>query len=235
MNVHILQHVPFEGPGSIEDWATARGHTLTTTRFFAQEAFPSLDRFDLLVVMGGPMSIHDEHLYNWLKGEKWFVKEAIEAGKPVLGICLGAQLIAEVLGGKVYQGEQKEIGWYPIELDQDFSRTPLGKQWPTSPTVFHWHGETFTLPPNTQRIATSKVCANQGFIYQDRVVALQFHLETTPLSAESIIEFCGDELVAAPYIQDAETILSNHHHYSEINASMATLMDYLSQAPDRDG
>jgi len=235
MNIHILQHVPFEGPGSIEQWALAGGHTITTTRFYAQEQFPSLERFDLLVIMGGPMSIHDEHLYSWLKGEKWYVKQVIEAGKPVLGICLGAQLIAEVLGGEVHQGEHKEIGWYPIQLDEDFTRHPLGQTLPHEMTVFHWHGETFTLPPGAQRIASSAVCRNQGFIYHDRVIALQFHLETTPLSAASIIEYCGEELSGGPTIQGAEEIMAESGHFSEVNHAMQQVLEYLESEMSTSG
>ncbi|MCW8917466.1 MAG: type 1 glutamine amidotransferase [Gammaproteobacteria bacterium] len=227
MNIHILQHVPFEGAGSIEAWALAQGHTLTTTRFYAQEPFPALATFDLLVIMGGPMSIHDEHLYSWLKGEKWFARQVIDSGRPVLGVCLGAQLLAEVLGGEVYPGKQKEIGWFPIVLDEGFILHPLGAQLAPRPTVFHWHGETFTLPPGAQRIATSAACDNQGFIYRDQVIALQFHLETTPESAQSIVEHCGDELVDAPYIQSAEAILGNSDHYSAINSTMRQMLEYL--------
>jgi GMP synthase-like glutamine amidotransferase len=233
MNIHILQHVPFEGSGSIEDWALMEGHPISITRFYAQEPFPALERFDLLVVMGGPMSIHDEHLYSWLKGEKWFIKQVIEAGKPVLGICLGAQLIAEVLGGEVYQGEQKEIGWLPVELDESFTQHPLGQKLPREMNVFHWHGETFTLPPGAQRIASSVACENQGFIYQDQVIALQFHLETTPFSAQSIVEHGGDELVDAPYIQSAGEILGNTLYYSEINGYMRQVIEYLQAKAGR--
>ena len=227
MNIHLLQHVPFEGPGSIEEWALTKGHTLTTTRFYAQEQFPPLDRFDVLVIMGGPMSIHDEQLYSWLKGEKWFVRQVVDSGKPVLGICLGAQLLAEVLGGSVYPGEQKEIGWFPINLDSDFASHPLGKQLPREMTVFHWHGETFSLPPGAQLLASSVACENQGFIYQDRVIGLQFHLETTPYSAQSIIEHCADELVEAPYIQNAEEILETTDNFVQINRYMQQLLEYI--------
>jgi GMP synthase (glutamine-hydrolysing) len=227
MNIHILQHVPFEGAGSIEEWALSKGHSLTTTRFYAQEQFPPLERIDMLVIMGGPMSIHDEHQYVWLKGEKWFVKQVIEAGKPVLGVCLGAQLIAEVLGGEVYQGKQKEIGWLPIELDEHFTTHPLGQQLAPQMTVFHWHGETFTLPPGAQRIASSIACENQGFIFQNQVIALQFHLETTLFSAQSIVEHGGGELVEAPYIQSADEILENTRYYGEIKNTMQKVLEYL--------
>jgi GMP synthase-like glutamine amidotransferase len=234
MNIHILQHVPFEGAGSIGEWALAKGYPLTTTRLYAGEPFPALEQFDLLVIMGGPMSIHDEPQYSWLKGEKWFAGQVIDSGKPVLGVCLGAQLLAEVLGGEVYPGKQKEIGWFPIALDKDFTRHPLGAQLAPQMTVFHWHGETFTLPPGAQRIASSAACENQGFIYRDQVIALQFHLETTPFSAQSIIEHCADELVDAPYIQSAEAIIGNSSHYAGINNTMRQILEYLEGRAGKD-
>lgn len=230
MHIHVLQHVPFEGPGSIEAWALAHGHTLSTTRFYAQEQFPPLERFDLLVVMGGPMSIHDEHIYAWLKGEKWFVGQAIDAGKAVLGICLGAQLIADTLGGSVIPGEQKEIGWFPVTLDSDFAAHPLGQNLPQQLNTFHWHGETFTLPASAQRIASSTVCENQGFLYGERVIALQFHPESTAGTIQNLVDYCSDELVEAPYIQSADEILQGVAQCAVHNRVMESILDYLTES-----
>jgi len=229
MNIHYLQHVPFEGLGSIEKWALSHGHQLSVTRLYANDHLPPLDRFDILIVMGGPMSIHDELEYVWLKAEKWFIKQVIDAGKPVLGICLGSQLIAEVQGGMVYQGKEKEIGWFPITFSDEFAATDLGQRMPTSMEVFHWHGETFSLPEGAVRIASSTACENQGFVLNNRVIALQFHLETTRESAESIIENSRQELVDAPFIQKEGEMLANDERFAIINQSMQAVLDYLEK------
>jgi GMP synthase (glutamine-hydrolysing) len=227
MNIHYLQHVPFEGLGSIESWALANGHSLTSTRLYAGEPLPALERFDLLVIMGGPMSVHDQYEHVWLKAEKWFIKQVIAADKPVLGICLGAQLIAEVLGGTVSAATEKEIGWFPITLSDAFARSPLGQSFPPSLEVFHWHGETFSVPEGAQRIAFSEACENQGFIYHERVIALQFHLETTPSSAESLISNCRDELIEAPHIQSEEQMLADERRFQRANHQMQAILSHL--------
>lgn len=229
MNIHYLQHVPFEGLGSIEQWAIAHGHQLSVTRLYANDHLPALERFDLLVILGGPMSVHDVYEHVWLKAEKWFVKQVIEAGKPVLGICLGAQLIAEVLGGTVSPGKEKEIGWFPISLSPAFAASNLGQRFPQTMNVFHWHGETFSIPDGAQRIASSEVCENQGFIYNDRVIGLQFHLETTRISAESIISNSAQELVEAPFIQSEEVMLEDEMRFSEANRLMQIFLEYLDE------
>jgi len=114
MRAHYLQHVPFEGLASIGRWLDAAGYEISATRLFDPEKLPSLDNIDLLVIMGGPMSVNDEKAFPWLAAEKQFVRDAIDSGKAVLGICLGAQLIASALGARVYPNAVKEIGWFPI-------------------------------------------------------------------------------------------------------------------------
>jgi len=229
VNIHYLQHVPFEGLGSIEQWAVTHGHQLSVTRLYAGDHLPGLERFDMLIIMGGPMSIHDEFEHVWLKAEKWFVKQVIEAGKPVLGICLGAQLIAATLGGTVSKGKEKEIGWFPVTLSPEFSASDLGKRFPETMNVFHWHGETFSIPDGAVRVASSEACENQGFIYNERVVGLQFHLETTRISAESIISNSRQELVEAPFIQNEEEMLKDETRFAEINRLMQIFLEHLEE------
>lgn len=223
MMLHYLQHVPFEGPGFIEEWATFREMQLSSTRLYAGEHLPAIDSFDWLVVMGGPMGIYDEGEHNWLADEKAFLRASIDAGKTVVGICLGAQLIADVLGARVYPGEHKEIGWFPVRRNSD------APAWvPEEFMAFHWHGDTFDLPQGAVPLGSSDACENQGFIYQDRVIALQFHLESTHQSIEDLIEHCADELGDGPYIQSAMQIRSS---YSELNAMNVVLSELLDQLP----
>ncbi|MFO7592904.1 MAG: type 1 glutamine amidotransferase [Pseudomonadota bacterium] len=227
MNIHYLQHVPFEGPGSIESWAITHGHSLTCTRLYAGDPLPALSRFDMLIVLGGPMSVHDEFEHVWLKAEKWFIRQVIDAEKPVLGICLGAQLIAEVLGAEVYSANQKEIGWYPLTLDKTFAASALGENLPQNPEVFHWHGETFTLPDGAARIASTPLCESQGFIYDNNIIALQFHLEATYSGAESLIENSRHEMTGSGNIQTEEEILSDPLRFTRANRMMEIFLTNL--------
>lgn len=231
MRAHYLQHVPFEGLGSIENWLQQAGHNISCTRFFASVKLPRLEDIDLLIVMGGPMSVNDEREYPWLVPEKEFIRSVIEAGKPVLGICLGAQLIANSLGAKVFANQAKEIGWFPIQA------VPLSEaaafQFPEEIVVFHWHGETFELPEGAVHLAMSEGCKNQAFQVGSNVLGLQFHLETTPLSARDIVENCREEIIEGEYIQAESEILSAHQkQYSAINGLMAGILEYLTKTAD---
>lgn len=227
MNLHYLQHVPFEGLGSIASWAKARRAQISRTRLFAGEALPSADEIDLLVVMGGPMGVYDERDYPWLVREKEFLKQAINFGTRILGVCLGAQLIADVLGAKVYPNDHKEIGWFPIEGTRSASSNPIGKVLSTAGEVFHWHGDTYDLPAGATHLAKSRACKHQAFSVGNQILALQFHLETTPNAAQALIDHCGHEIVDAPYIQPPHEILTNQREFERINSLMADCLDLL--------
>ena len=227
MNIHYLQHVPFEGLGSIGVWAKNTGYPVTSTCLYRGDAYPDMNKLDWLIVMGGPMSVHDHEIYPWLTGEKKFILQAIDRGKIVLGICLGAQLIADVLGANVYTGSVKEIGWFPVERSPECIGLGIADRMPDKIDVFHWHGETFDLPHGATRLAGSAVYDNQAFVYQEKVVGLQFHLEATPDSVKGLIEHCADEIVAAPYIQTAAEMLSDAGRFSEINRVMDNILNYF--------
>ncbi len=225
MNILCLKHIAFEGPGTIAVWAQARGHELVIKSVFQNKPLPSLESFDLLLVMGGPMNLHEDAIYPWLTKEKAYIRSAIAAGKHVIGICLGAQLIAHALGAQVTAGENKEIGWFPIQPSADCPATlPL----PDALRVLHWHGDTFDIPQGAQAIAHSAACAKQGFLYRDRVLALQCHLEMTPQSLALLIAACSNELVDAPYIQDAATMQAEPEFtYEQMQTVLFEMLDAL--------
>lgn len=204
MKVHAFIHGPTDGLGKIADWAERRGHTVTETHLYLGESIPDLSGIDLLVIMGGAMNIYQHRDHPWLVPEKRAIAEVIHQGKKVLGVCLGGQLIADVLGGKVVQNPEKEIGWWPV---QTVGRPGPFAEWPEGLTVFHWHGDTFELPPGAVRVAGSEACGNQAFLYGDRVVGLQFHLEVAPDSVAAFIAGGEAELISARFVQSPETIV----------------------------
>jgi GMP synthase-like glutamine amidotransferase len=226
MRLHFLQHVPFEDLGIIATWAEEKNILVSRTAFYLNEELPVVDSFDLLVVMGGPMGVHDEDKYGWLKTEKEFIKESIHKKKVVLGICLGAQLIAGVLGAKVYKNPAREIGWFSVRKNTKSESKDTGL-FPDEFYAFHWHGDTFDIPEGSIPIGESGACKNQGFIYKKRVIALQFHLESTQAGIENLIKNCADELVSAPFIQQAEKIRGGYKFIPESNRLMYKTLDYL--------
>lgn len=228
MRVHYFQHVPFEGLGSIAGWLGARGMAVTGTRFHESALLPELSDIDWLIVMGGPMSVHDEALHPWLREEKAFIAAAIGAGKAVLGICLGAQLIAEVLGASVFGNAEKEIGWHPVSAVSIAPDHPAFR-FPPDPLVFHWHGETFELPAGSVHLARSAGCENQAFQFGANVVALQFHLETTLDSAQALVANCRTDLQPGQHVQAEEAILSApREQYEAANSLMDRVLSYLA-------
>ena len=227
MRAHYLQHVAFEGLGSIENWLLSHGYQISSTRLFESALFPDVNEIDLLIIMGGPMSVNDEKELPWLIAEKQFVKAAIDAGKPVLGICLGAQMIANVMGSKIYPNTQKEIGWFPITAR---STDPIYFQFPSSVTVFHWHGETFDLPKQASLLASSQACTNQAFQVGHNVIGLQFHLETTPESLNDISVHCANEIVEGEFVQSVDKMVQDgKHHFETINQLMSEVLIFITK------
>ncbi len=205
MHIHFIQHVAFEYPGSILDWAVENNYTTSYTKTFEDAEFPQTGTFDFLVILGGPMGVYEEDKYSWMKAEKAFVKSAIDANKKVLGVCLGSQFIANVLGEEVYSHTLKEIGWLPVNK---VAEHPLTNALPDEFITFHWHGDTFALPNDTVQLFRSAGCEQQGFVYGNHVAGLQFHMEVKEDLLNGMTENERSELIPAQYVQSEEIINS---------------------------
>lgn len=229
LSIHTFMHVPFEGLGCIEQWITRNNHLSGFTLFYDNQKLPDIDTIDWLIVMGGPMGVHDEAQYPWLKEEKAFIRKAVDRGKTVIGICLGSQLIAEVLGAKVYPNHQKEIGWYPVTLSDTALKLLLFQSFEEQFPVFHWHGDTFDLPEGGIHLGRSGNCINQAFLYHGNVLGLQFHFEVTELTLKSMVENGKEELMESNTIQSAGTILGETSFIEENNRKMFLILDYFAK------
>ena len=222
LRIHYIQHVHFEGLGYISAWLQQEGHTITATKLFQPAySFPSLNDFDALIVMGGPMGVYDDHLYNWLQPEKIFIEDCVQVGKKVLGICLGAQLLAVCLGAKVHTAKNKEIGWFPVTAANECKNVSwFYNLFKEHPAVFHWHGDKFEIPYGALNLLSSVANNNQAFWYNPNVIGLQFHLESTGESLQLMIKEGAAELKQGDFIQDAESILSGANNVPANNKLM---------------
>ncbi len=230
MRIHYLQHVPFETPAKILDWAKDRGHSVRATHLYQGDSLPSLEDFDLLVIMGGPMGVHDDSRYPWLEAEKRFLERVCQEGKRAIGICLGAQLLALSLGAEVRKNPVKEIGWHKVVLTPLAWQSPIFKSLPGTLTAFHWHGDTFAIPKGGHHIASSDGCINQAFSFENRIVGLQFHIESTPQSIKSLVENCKDELEEeGEFIQDEATIMKGLKECEAMHTHLYSLLDAMAQ------
>ena len=227
MRIHSLQHVPFEDIGSLAQDITANGHSLTTTHWYKGDSAPALNSFDILIVMGGPMGIYDDDIYPWLTDEKTLIAAAISAGKKIMGICLGAQLIACVLGAKVTRNAHREIGWFPLKITAEAIDHPIARILAECHQVFHWHGDTFEIPAQAQLLASSKACAHQAYVIDNQIYGFQFHLETTEASASGLIQYCEEDLDKSAYVQNADEILQDKTKFVAINKAMSSVFNQL--------
>ena len=178
--------------------------------------------------MGGPMSVNDESAHPWLIAEKSLIAQAIAEQKVVLGICLGAQLIASAMGAEVYRNRFPEIGWLPVRLTPEAGNSQLFGFLPGVVRVFHWHGETFNLPAGATRMAESDACANQAFVYGTRVIGMQFHPESTRESVRAILAESAADLAPGPYVQSRRSILGTDEDYDSLRSVMFGILDRLA-------
>lgn len=227
--IHCFRHVPFEGLGCIKTWCDDKSYPVVYTNFFEENyILPSPEQYDALIIMGGPMGIYDEDKHPWLTSEKIAIRQAIDSGKTVIGICLGSQLIANALGAKVYPNNEKEIGWWQVSLTEEAKKIAPFDAFDNVIDVFQWHGDTFDIPAGAIKLASSIICENQAFIYNERVIALQFHFEVTQESISVMNENdLGEISAGGSFVQTAETILSGAKHIKTNNQMMFAILDKL--------
>ena len=214
--VLVFQHDPFEDLGFFSEVLEKQRTAYRVLRLFHGE-MPAEDweRIGALIILGGPMSVNDEEEYPFLRWEKRIIRAAIDEAVPVVGICLGAQLIAVTLGTMVYHGRVKEIGWSPISITPHGQVDSLLGYLPENATVFQWHGDGFELPSGAIRLASSVNYKNQAFRVGKNVYALQFHLEVTPPMIARWIDERSKDLAQAPYILP-DKILADTQNYAPI-------------------
>jgi GMP synthase (glutamine-hydrolysing) len=213
MRISVLQHAANEGPGEISRWAQERGHSISIHHLYLRDALPDAGAFDFLVVMGGEMNIYQDRDWPWLKAERLFIRAALAEGKPAVGICLGAQLIADALGSRVVQNPVYEIGWFPVDFTAP--ARDVFRHLPGSTMALHWHGDTFELPAGSIRLGASKACLEQGFVLPGKCLGLQFHFETDAALVREMVEGSSDfsHWPKGDFVQPPETILNNADHY----------------------
>ena len=230
MRVHVITHVPFEGPAAVGSWAHSRGHDLAETASITEQ-YPDPSAVDLLVVMGGPMDADDEVASPWLPAEKRFIAKVLADGAAVVGVCLGAQILADVLGGYVRRNSQREIGWYEVQLTDAGRVEPVLAGLPDAFVCGHWHGDTFDLPPGVETSASSDGCTNQLFAAADgRALGIQFHLEWDEAGLSDLVAACDDELVdGGEYVESAEGLLQGVvQHGGECRELLYRLLDAVA-------
>lgn len=227
MRVHWLQHAEHEGLGCIEPWLRARGHRVSGTSLHRGEALPDATDFDWLIVMGGPMNIYEHDRHPWLIREKFLIRDACVMKRKVLGICLGSQLLADVLGGSVSENREPEIGWFDVMLNDEARKSRYFSDFPDRFAAFHWHGDTFKYPPGATPLMSSAACPNQAFTWgEGRAVGLQFHLEVEFDDARRWLSVDAPE--PRRYVQDAAQMLSDPARFAENTRLMHLLLERMS-------
>ena len=229
MKVHWLQHLPEEGLGSIEAWLHAHGHEPVCHRMDQRSALPEARDVAALIVMGGPMSVHDVQAHPWLDAERHLIRRMLQYGRPLLGICLGAQQIALALGAEVQRAAQPEIGWFDVELTAAGQRGPITRGLPHRFPALHWHGEQFEIPAGAVHLARSAACDAQAFGIGHHALALQFHLEMQADGVRALAALEPPQPSAT--VQAAEQILAAEANFESSQRHMDAVLSELFAAP----
>lgn len=220
MRIAILQHVAHEGPAALQDWAADRNHRIEIWPLHAQPVLPALESFDSLIVLGGGMSVHEGEMYPWLVSERQLMRAAMASGKPVVGVCLGAQQLAHALGARVLPNGEREVGFWPIHRVTPI--LPL----PSTLPACHWHGDTFELPDSAELLAASEACRNQIFLTGDGLgLGLQCHLEATPAWVDACCTHDASYLIAGRWMQGADRLRAEIAAYPLMHGALFALLD----------
>lgn len=233
MHIHFIIHEHFEAPGAYEIWGKSRGCSLSYTRVYQGDPLPeALGHTDLLIIMGGPQSpatTREECPWFDAQAEKALISRAIEAGKTVIGVCLGSQLIGEALGAAFCHSPEKEIGKFPVRLTDAGKANPLFEGFGSVLNVGHWHNDMPGLTPQAKVLAYSEGCPRQIVQYSERVYGFQCHMELTPEVVELLIEHSQNDLRRAGefrFVETAEKLRS--HDYREMNQVLFSFLDKLT-------
>ena len=231
MRIHLLEHDPLDlEDTNITRWAHKKGYATAHTYLCNNEKLPAIEDFDWLMVMGGSPHAWEEDVHPWLTGEKELIARALDRDKIILGVCFGAQLLAEVLGGRVFANRHKEIGWYEVTLTAEGRKSFLFRDIPERFVSFHWHSDHFSLPPGCTRLAYSEPTAQQAFVLEGKpIAAFQFHPEYTREMVIQSARECGDQWEKGPYVAGPEAVLAQTAQRADTDWLMSRLLDNMER------
>lgn len=227
MKAIILQNESFEGPGIITEYFDSKNINYQIIHVFKENWIVEDEKVDLVVIMGGTASVYETDKFPYLLKVKEFIKNQFILGAKILGICLGAQFLAEMLGARVYPNEQQEIGWFPMKINVKELSTIGYSCFPESMNVLHWHGDTFDIPKGAVSFGSTEVTPNQGFIYKNQVFALQFHIETTETSLALMLENIGHTIKRDAFVQLPDEIRKGIDVIKENQKIMNEFLDLI--------